>query len=86
MPSFYAFAAHRAAGGPEIDVREFEARARSATETRIGWPAPPDPADAIDDAEFDLATLAPRRGLREYLKSVAGPRGGLAAGALDALA
>ena len=59
VPSFYAFAVHRAAGGPEIDVREFEARARSATRTRIGWPAPPDPADAIDDAEFDLATLAP---------------------------
>ncbi len=59
VPSFYAFAAHRAAGGAEIDVREFEARARSATGTRIGWPAPPDPADAIDDAEFDLATLGP---------------------------
>ena len=73
VPSFYAFAAHRAAGGPEIDVREFEARARSATHTRIGWPAPPDPADAIDDAEFDLATLAPLvKGSGEYLKSLPG--------------
>ncbi len=73
VPSFYAFAAHRAAGGPEIDVREFEARARSATSTRIGWPAPPDPADAIDDAEFDLATLAPLvKGSGEYLKSLPG--------------
>ena len=73
VPSFYAFAAHRAAGGPEIDVREFEARARSATRTRIGWPAPPDPADAIDDAEFDLATLAPLvKGSGEYLKSLPG--------------
>ena len=64
---------HRAAGGPEIDVREFEARARSATRTRIGWPAPPDPADAIDDAEFDLATLAPLvKGSGEYLKSLPG--------------
>ena len=44
VPSFYAFAAHRAAGGSEIDVREFEARARSVTGTRIGWPAPLDPA------------------------------------------
>ena len=69
VPSFYAFAVHRAAGGPEIDVREFEALARSATRTRIGWPAPPDPADAIDDAEFDLATLAPLvKGSGEYLK------------------
>ncbi|MGD0771683.1 MAG: PD-(D/E)XK nuclease family protein [Candidatus Solibacter sp.] len=73
VPSFYAFAAHRAAGGPEIDVREFEARARSATRTRIGWPAPPDPASAIDDAEFDLATLAPLvKGSGEYLKSLPG--------------
>ena len=73
VPSFYAFAAHRAAGVPEIDVREFEARARSATRTRIGWPAPPDPADAIDDAEFDLATLAPLvKGSGQYLKSLPG--------------
>jgi RecB family exonuclease len=73
VPSFYAFAAHRAAGGAEMDVREFEARARSATHTRIGWPAPPDPASAIDDAEFDLATLAPLvKGSGEYLKSLPG--------------
>jgi ATP-dependent helicase/nuclease subunit B len=73
VPSFYAFAAHRAAGAPEMDVREFEARARSATRTRIGWPAPPDPADAIDDAEFDLATLAPLvKGSGQYLKSLPG--------------
>jgi RecB family exonuclease len=73
VPSFYAFAVHRAAGGEEIDVREFEARARSATHTRIGWPAPPDPTNAIDDAEFDLATLAPlAKGSGEYLKSLPG--------------
>jgi ATP-dependent helicase/nuclease subunit B len=73
VPSFYAFAAHRAAGGPEIDVREFEKRARSATRTRIGWPAPPDPEMAIDDAEFDLATLAPLvKGSGEYLKNLPG--------------
>jgi RecB family exonuclease len=73
VPSFYAFAVHRAAGGEEMAVREFEARARSATSTRIGWPAPPDAADAIDDAEFDLATLAPLvKGSGEYLKSLPG--------------
>jgi RecB family exonuclease len=73
VPSFYAFAVHRAAGGPEMDVREFEARARSATRTRIGWPAPPDARDAIDDAEFDLATLAPLvKGSGQYLKSLPG--------------
>jgi CRISPR/Cas system-associated exonuclease Cas4 (RecB family) len=73
VPSFYAFEAHRAAGGQEMAVREFEARARSATETRIGWPAPRKPADAIDDAEFDLATLAPvAPGSGQYLKKLPG--------------
>jgi CRISPR/Cas system-associated exonuclease Cas4 (RecB family) len=73
VPSFYAFAAHRAAGGEEIGVREFEERARSRTGTRIGWPAPADAADAIDDAEFDLATLAAlEKGSGLYLKRVAG--------------
>ena len=73
VPSFFAFAAHRAAGGHEIDVREFERRARSLTSTRIGWPAPPNPADALDDAEFDLATLAPlAAGSGQYLKSLPG--------------
>ena len=73
VPSFYAFAAHRAAGGPEIHVRQFDDRARAATETKIGWPAPKDPADAIDDAEFDLATLAPRTpGSGQYLKRLPG--------------
>ena len=73
VPSFYAFEAHRAAGGREMAVREFEARARSATQTRIGWPAPAKAADAIDDAEFDLATLAPlAKGSGQYLKSLPG--------------
>jgi ATP-dependent helicase/nuclease subunit B len=73
VPSFYAFAAHRAAGGPDLDVRQFEDRARTATESRIGWPAPRNPADAIDDAEFDLATLAPRApGSGQYLKRLPG--------------
>jgi len=73
VPSYYAFEAHRAAGGREIGVREFEERARSATGARIGWPAPPDAAAAIDDAEFDLATLAPLTpGSGQYLKSLPG--------------
>ena len=73
VPSFYAFEAHRAAGGREMAVREFELRARSATETRIGWPAPADAEAAIDDAEFDLAKLAPRLpGSGQYLKSLPG--------------
>jgi ATP-dependent helicase/nuclease subunit B len=73
VPSFYAFEAHRAAGGPDLDVRQFEDRARTRTEARIGWPAPRSAADAIDDAEFDLATLAPRApGSGQYLKRLPG--------------
>ncbi len=73
VPSFYALEAHRAAGGPEISVREFDERARAATQSRIGWPAPVNPSDAIDDAEFDLATLAPRAaGSGLYLKQLPG--------------
>jgi CRISPR/Cas system-associated exonuclease Cas4 (RecB family) len=73
VPSFYAFAAHRAAGGPEIGVREFEEQARSRIGTRIGWPAPANPSDAIDEVEFDLATLAPLTpGSGQYLKRLPG--------------
>jgi CRISPR/Cas system-associated exonuclease Cas4 (RecB family) len=74
VPSFYAFEAHRAAGGADdLDIHDFEQRARAQNGTRIGWPAPDDPARAIDDAEFDLATLAPRRaGSGLYLKQLSG--------------
>jgi CRISPR/Cas system-associated exonuclease Cas4 (RecB family) len=73
VPSFYVFAAHRAAGGPDMDVRQFEDEARMRTETTIGWPAPKNPAEAIDDLEFDLATLAPRApGSGQYLKRLPG--------------
>ena len=30
---------------------------RDVSSTRVGWPAPSDPAVAIDDAEYDLAVL-----------------------------
>jgi len=73
VPSFFAFEAWRAAGGPELEVRQFEARARVATTASIGWPAPQNPQDAIDDAEFDLATLKPRtEGCGLYLKKLPG--------------
>ena len=73
VPSFYVFEAHRAAGGREMGVYEFEDRARSRTSPRIGWPAPTDPTEAIDDAEFDLATLAPLEpGSGRYLQQLPG--------------
>lgn len=57
VPSFYALETVRAAEGRLPDFAELGRRAETATITRLGWPAPPDPADAIDDAERDLAIL-----------------------------
>jgi RecB family exonuclease len=37
--------------------QEFSARAESSTRTRLGWPAPQNPAAAIDESEYDLAVL-----------------------------
>ena len=57
VPSFYALEAVRAAEGQLPDFTELGRRAETVTETRIGWPAPRDIADAIDDAEHDLVLL-----------------------------
>ncbi|MGD0671634.1 MAG: PD-(D/E)XK nuclease family protein [Candidatus Binatus sp.] len=56
VPSFYALEILRAAEGrlPGFD----ELANRTAwLPTQLSWPAPANPADAIDDAEFDLAVL-----------------------------
>ena len=57
VPSFYALEVVRAAEGRLPSLREFEKRAARSAPSRLEWPAPPDPADAIDDAEYDLASL-----------------------------
>jgi len=57
VPSFYALEAVRAAEGVLPDFAGLARRAEIATTARLGWPAPLDPADAIDDAEHDLAVL-----------------------------
>jgi RecB family exonuclease len=57
VPSFYGLEVLRAVEGR---LPSFEALARSAdrgSATRLGWPAPEDPAAAIDEAEHDLAVL-----------------------------
>jgi CRISPR/Cas system-associated exonuclease Cas4 (RecB family) len=59
VPSFYAMEVVRAAEGRLPDLRNFEKRAASAAPARLGWPAPLDQSQAIDDAEYDLATLGP---------------------------
>ncbi len=57
VPSFYALEVIRAAEGR---LPGFDELARCAAGERVirpGWPAPKEPDEAIDDAEFDLAIL-----------------------------
>ncbi|PYV22521.1 MAG: PD-(D/E)XK nuclease family protein [Acidobacteria bacterium] len=57
VPSFYALEVLRAAEGRLPALGELEKRATEAAGSRLGWPAPRDPQDAIDDVEHDLALL-----------------------------
>lgn len=57
VPSFYALEVMRAAEGRLPGFDELAKRAAGEHGIRLGWPAPKDPNDAIDDAEFDLAIL-----------------------------
>ena len=57
VPSFYALEVVRAAEQRLPNFAELAERAETATSSRLGWPAPIDPASAIDDAEYDLAVL-----------------------------
>jgi len=56
--SFYGLDVARAALGQMPDVEAFERDAADAGDARMAWPAPTDPATAIDAAEHDLATIA----------------------------
>lgn len=75
VPSFYALEVVRAAEGRLPSLREFEKRAARAASSRLDWPAPATARDAIDDAEYDLASLqtslklrgAPAKGSARYL-------------------
>jgi ATP-dependent helicase/nuclease subunit B len=57
VPSFYALEVLRAAEGRLPGFDELQQRAACEQAIRLGWPAPSEPARAIDDAEFDLAVL-----------------------------
>jgi RecB family exonuclease len=59
VPSFYAMEVVRAAEGRLPDLRDFEKRAAQSAPARLGWPAPANSGEAVDDAEYDLATLGP---------------------------
>lgn len=58
VTSFYGLDVARAILGKIPDVEAFERQAAATVGARLAWPAPPQPADAIDAAEHDLATLA----------------------------
>ena len=57
VPSFYALEVIRAAEGRLPSLRDFEKRASKSAPSRLDWPAPENPEIAIDDAEYDLASL-----------------------------
>jgi ATP-dependent helicase/nuclease subunit B len=57
VPSFYALEVLRAAEGYLPGFDELARRATGERPSRLGWPVPLNPSDAIDDAEFDLAVL-----------------------------
>ena len=59
VPSFYALDLERARTGRVPDFRVTEREAYERVESRLAWPAPRDPGDAIDDIEHDLAVLGP---------------------------
>jgi ATP-dependent helicase/nuclease subunit B len=69
VPSFYALELPRALEGALPKLKEFEESARDAAPARLNWPAPGDTADAIDDAEFDLAALGKKRHARYLVEA-----------------
>jgi ATP-dependent helicase/nuclease subunit B len=76
VPSFYVLETARAATGQVVDRMAIERTGEQGAETRIGWPAPVDARNAIDDTEYDLARLWPAMraaampGLAAYLTCV----------------
>lgn len=59
VPSLYALELLKAAEGSFPDLGTLARLAGEDNSARLGWPAPKDPDHAIDDAEYDLAVLAP---------------------------
>lgn len=59
VPSFYAIEVLRAAEGRLPSLDGLTRGAERAASARLGWPAPGQQSAAIDEAEYDLALLAP---------------------------
>jgi CRISPR/Cas system-associated exonuclease Cas4 (RecB family) len=57
VPSFYAMEVQRALAGHIPDPQALEREAATVGEARLAWPAPEQPARAIDEVEHDLASL-----------------------------
>jgi hypothetical protein len=57
VPSFYALEVQRALTGRIPPPKALEEAAAEAVGARLAWPAPRDPARAVDAEEHDLATL-----------------------------
>jgi ATP-dependent helicase/nuclease subunit B len=57
VPSFYAMEVQRALVGRIPDPQTLEREAAATGQARLAWPAPDDPARAIDEIEHDLASL-----------------------------
>ena len=82
VPSFYGLEVLQAIDGTLPAFDELTRRAQPGAAARMGFPAPEQPSDAIDDAEYDLAMLArllrdapegdrkQRRGAARYLLEV----------------
>lgn len=70
VPSFYALELPRALQGSLPKLKEFEASTRESAPARLSWPAPKSPAEAIDDAEYDLARVGQQGRKARYLMEV----------------
>jgi RecB family exonuclease len=57
VPSFYALDVVRSITGHVPDYEVLAREAELAGASRLAWPAPGNPSEAIDDAEYDLATV-----------------------------
>jgi len=57
VPSFYAMEVQRALAGRIPDPQALEREAAAVGQARLAWPAPEEPARAIDEVEHDLASL-----------------------------
>lgn len=57
VPSFYALDVARAITGAMPAFEDLQLEAGKRSQSRLAWPAPAEPSDAIDAMEYDLAVL-----------------------------